>query len=66
MEDYMGLDTREVTSFRFNKLEKERLEILAKLEGLKLGRDVSKRDILTSLINQAYEKERKERGVNIE
>lgn len=62
----MGLDTREVTSFRFNRLEKERLEILAKLEGLKLGRDVSKRDILTSLINQAYEKERKERGVNFE
>lgn len=58
--------TREVTSFRFNKEEKERLNTLAKLEGLRLGRDVSKRDVLTSLINKAYERERIERGGNIE
>lgn len=57
---------RKVTSFRFNDEEKEKLNVLAKVEGLKLGRDVSKRDILSTLINQAYETERNKRGDNVE
>lgn len=57
---------REITSFRFSKEEKAKLETLTNIEALRVGRDVSRRDVLSSLINKAYEKEREERGGTIE
>lgn len=57
---------REITSFRFSKEEKAKLDTLANIEALRIGRDVSRRAVLSSLINKAYEKEREERGGTIE
>lgn len=58
--------TKTTTSFRLTYNDFEKLSTLAKIESMRLGRDVTRTDILTSLINKEYEREKQERGVNFE